>query len=97
MMSQDHDIYSLFFLILHKKQKYPSTYWSIQEVNKLVVAEETFLGHGHSVVLTHLHEELAHTLPTNTHRKEHLQTVHGNSMQFYCSTPYNYTLPTNTH
>lgn len=39
------------------------TYRVVEEVYELHVAEQFVSGHGQSVELTHLHEELPHPLP----------------------------------
>lgn len=39
------------------------TYRFVQEVNQLHVPEQFVSGHGQAMELTHLHEELTHSLP----------------------------------
>ena len=46
------------FYLFHNKP-----YWVVEEVNELHVAEQLVSGHGQSVELAHLHEELPHPLP----------------------------------
>ena len=48
--------YNIFF-------NFAMTYWVVEEVYELHVAEQFVSGHGQSVELTHLHEELPHPLP----------------------------------
>ena len=43
--------------------KFAMTYRVVKEVDELHVAEQLVSGHGQSVELTHLHEELPHPLP----------------------------------
>ena len=48
--------YNIFF-------NFAMTYRVVEEVDELHVAEQLVSGHGQSVELTHLHEELPHPLP----------------------------------
>lgn len=45
------------------------TYRFVQEVNQLHVPEQFVSGHGQAMELTHLHEELTHSLPVKCKKK----------------------------